>query len=1031
MKRFSAFLSIFLLSLSLAVAQKQNTITSAQDLTNLLKAPTNAGTNFYFSFPPCYEDESAGGNNACKVFVASNKKQTVTVEVPGKNWIAVKTVEANDVVEFIIPTGIAQPFLKAGRDAAPVEQVYKQAAVHVFTESPVIVYGLTRYSYTSDGFLALPENALGTEYIVAAYPQYTAVGSGYQLVSETTISAAYDETEVTFVMGGTLQSETSGGLKPGKEKKFTLNKGDVLCFASNGDLQDISGSTITSTKPVGVVSGNQCANVPAGVYACDFICEMEIPAYTWGKEYHVTPFFGRRKNPIIRIFAKEKNTKVYRDGQEWLVIPKQTRKLDDGFVERRSFDGDPKSVVISADKPIYVVEYNSGQSDDNVSSDPFQLVLTPLEQYQKEVVFCTPGSVTGNNNFKVHYINLIYKVTADSTIPDDMEFASVKNGQFVWEKVSKVFGANRGQIFGVPVDGAIYACKQIVLPGDGIYRLRSEAKFTAYGYGFGSYDSYGFPVGTALADIGTTTDTSKPHTSAWVQTCDGSITNASVMDYPEDPTMRSNLGLISMGSESTFNYKFTYGQTTPYIAGLSRSTDWSLNVIDKSKDAHAVLHFADRRGNDTTIIVDYTAIAMPSVSIKDGGDFGLVTAKQDSAKTVTITNQYNKPLTIVRIELEKGDQGFILEHVTLPFILAPGETIELKVTFSNTINATYKDRIGVGDSCSFSYTTALKAEVVTTKPNISARGFTYPTKNANTRTECKTIGLTNTGEIDIIVIGDNHSTSLAGTPFEAVDWNLKYPVTLKPGDTINLQVDFVPKAKGTYSATISFTTNDNVPVSIIELHGTANGNAFLKTTNSFMKCLVNQKMTGSITLRNISDEDAIIMSDNHIKALEDTPFEAVGWNVAYPFTIPVGAEYQLQVDFLPKKPGNDTATIIFYDNNNTPYEAQIIGIATTSTGVNEDIRRIGNDANGFNLSVNPNPIRTTSGTVEFMIPSQRLTELTLTDATGAKTLTLAKSIFDAGNYQVRIPVELLSSGSYTLRMVSGKYTLEKNVVIVK
>lgn len=1030
MKRFSTFISVFLFSLSFVMAQKQPAITSAQDLAGLLKAPTNAGTNFYFSFPPCYEEESNGFANNCRVFVASNKQQVVTIEVTGKNWTSSKTVKANDVAEFIIPTAVAQAFLKPGRDAAPAEKVYKEAAIHVFSESPIIVYGVTRYQYTSDGFLVLPENALGTEYVVAAYPQYTAVGSGYQLVSETTISAAYDQTEVTFLMGGNLQSQTSGGLKPGNEAKYTLNKGDVLCFTSNGDLQDISGSIITSTKPVGVVSGNQCANVPAGVYACDFLAEMEIPTYTWGKEYFVTPFYGRKKNPIVRIFAKEKNTTVYKDGQPWLNISKSSNGLDNSYVERRSFDGDPKSVVVSADKPIYVVEYNPGQSDDNVSSDPFQLVLTPFEQFQKEVVFCTPGAVTSTNNFKSHYINLVYKLAANGSIPDDMEFASVKNGQFVWEKVSAVFGVSPGQVFGVPVDGATYACKQLVLPGEGVYRLRSDSKFAAYGYGFGNFDSYGFPVGAALDDIGTD-DTEKPHTSAWVQNCDGSITNASVMDYPADAAKRSNLGLISMGAEATFNYKFTYGKTAPYIAGQSQSTDWSLNVIDKSKDAHAVLHFADRRGNDTTITVDYVAIAVPSVSIKDGGDFGLVTAKQDTLKKVTISNKSNKQLTVERLELEKGDQGFVLEKVSLPFILAPGESRDINVTFSGAANATYNDRIGLGNACSFSYVAELKAEVVTTKPNITARGFTYPTKNANTRTECKTIGLTNIGKVDIIVIGDNHSTSLAGTPFEAVDWNLKYPLTLKPGETINLQVDFAPKAKGIYQASVSFTTNDNEPVITIELKGTALEAALLSTTNSILKSFVDKKTTGSISLTNISASDVILISDNHEKALAGTPFEAVGWNIPYPFTIPVGAKYPLQVDYLPTKAGNDTATIIFYDNNNTPYEAQVIGIAEQTTGVHEDIKRTGNDANSFNLTVNPNPIRANGGTVDFMIPAQGYTELTLTDASGAKAITLAKSVFDPGSYQVRIPVEQLSSGSYILRMVSGKHTQEKTVVIVK
>jgi hypothetical protein len=449
----------------------------------------------------------------------------------------------------------------------------------------------------------LPVSALGTEYIVAAYPQYTAVGSGYNLVSETTISAAYNDTEVTFEMGGDTLSTTAGGLKTGKDTTFTMNKGDVLYFASNGDIQDISGSRITSSKPVGVVSGNQCANVPAGVNSCDFIVEMEIPTYTWGTEYHVTPFFGRKKNPIIRIFAKEENTTVYRDGQPWFILPRSNRTINNSYAERRSNDDAPRPVVISADKPIYVVEYNTGQSDDNVSSDPFQLVLTPLEQYQREIVFCTPGAKGGTNNFKKHYVNLVYQVAADGTLPDDLEFAIVNNGQFEWNKMS-LFSTDPGRLFSVPVNGATYACKQLILPGDGVYRIRANTPFAAYSYGFSDYDSYGFPAGAALGDI-SIDDTEKPHIEV-SEMSKGSV-NGTVMDYPLDANHRSNLGLISMGIDSNYNYQFSFGQKIPYIAGQSQSTDWTLNVVDVSKNARAVLRFADRRGNDTTILVEYSA----------------------------------------------------------------------------------------------------------------------------------------------------------------------------------------------------------------------------------------------------------------------------------------------------------------------------------------------------------------------------------------------------------------------------------------
>jgi len=223
--------------------------------------------------------------------------------------------------------------------------------VHVKARAPIICYGVTRYQYTSDGFLAIPVSAFGNEYVIASYPQYTAAGFGYFLPAESNIVAAYDDTEVTFTMGGTAGSMTTGGLKKGQKATFNMMKGDVLCFANDADAQDIAGSLVKATKPIGVVSGNQCANVPSGVYACDYISEMELPTFTWGKEYHVTPIVGRLKAPVIRVFAKERDTKVLRDGQDWMRITLNSRGEGDAFIERRAFDGLLADVVNTGGTP--------------------------------------------------------------------------------------------------------------------------------------------------------------------------------------------------------------------------------------------------------------------------------------------------------------------------------------------------------------------------------------------------------------------------------------------------------------------------------------------------------------------------------------------------------------------------------------------------------------------------------------------------------------------------------------------------------
>ncbi|MFM8281489.1 MAG: hypothetical protein ACKN9Y_07860, partial [Bacteroidota bacterium] len=154
-----------------------------------LLAGSNAGNEFYVSFPPVYE-EVPGGDNSLRIFVASGVRQEVTVEVKGKGVKLTKVTVPNDVIEFRISPGDGMPYSKPVTSIAPAEKVYQQSAVYIKSRAPIVVYGVARYQYTSDGFLAIPVSAFGTEYVIAAYPQYTAAGSIYDLPSVSNIIAA-------------------------------------------------------------------------------------------------------------------------------------------------------------------------------------------------------------------------------------------------------------------------------------------------------------------------------------------------------------------------------------------------------------------------------------------------------------------------------------------------------------------------------------------------------------------------------------------------------------------------------------------------------------------------------------------------------------------------------------------------------------------------------------------------------------------------------------------------------------------------
>ncbi len=861
MKRFAymlALIAAFGLVLPIkGLAQKQKL--TPDKLPGLLGS-TNAGTEFYFSFPPCYE-EVFGGDNSLRVFIASGVRQEVRLDVESEGFTLVKVVPANDVVEFKIPPAVGQPFSKTPTAKAPPERILAGKAIHIKSKAPIIAYGVTRFQYTSDGFLAVPVSGLGEEYIVAAWPQYTAVGAGYNLPAETTISAAYDDTDVSFEMAGTSSSQTTGGLKAGQTARWKMKKGDVICITNLNDLEDVSGSYIKASKPVAVVSGNQCANVPAGVPWCDFTSEMELPIKTWGTEYHVTPIAKRANNPVIRVFVRDKNTTLYRDGKQWRVVNRNTRFFNSGFIESRSYDGPPRPVVISGDKPIYVVLYNPGQADDNVPSDPFQLVLTPLEQYQTEIVFCTPGAKGGSLPFTEHYVNLVYQMTDYGTLPDDVEFAKVVDGKFKWQPVKTIFGTDVGQPFVIPVRGKNYACKRLDLPGDGVYRIRAKQPFAAYAYGFSSYDSYGFPTSVALGDL-TKKDTVPPELK-WDQKCDGTVDGATAEDLPRDPDVRSNLALIYMDPDSSFNYTFSYDKNNTFVSGQTIKTDWKLTVDDPMQDAQATLYFVDRAGNETKLVVTYSAYSVTLTPTPI--DFGLLKSGVVATKKVTLTNTGTKEVTITKFQLKDGGQGFTLVGITLPITLAPKESRVIDVSFSNINEGQYKDSIGVGNDCLFKNLVAVYAEVV--EPIIEVSDIDYQTIILGTTKQDK-IFVRNTGKVDLAISGWTGPTNSSVFQPMTTSWpaglqaaTAQKPYVMKPGEVVGLDVLFKPDAVNTFTDKIIFANdsknNGTYKDNVGELKGKAVQPQLTVTNYDWLRKRIksrrtpNAPYTATITLENL------------------------------------------------------------------------------------------------------------------------------------------------------------------------------------
>ncbi|MGE5480759.1 MAG: IgGFc-binding protein, partial [Chloroflexota bacterium] len=462
-----------------------------KNLPKLLGA-NNQGMEFALSFVPAYVDDNAPpvGVPGIYIYISSSTRTKVKVRVEKHDWEKNYQLEPNTIQDVFIPYGIAQVAAKKYYNETPEPaQVYPGGAVMVTADAPIICYGLVRYPYTSDGYLAIPIASLGKEYVVAAYNGFNNDPDSWFFTPYTAIVGAHDKTRVTFTYGGRSSGrvETIEGkiLTPGKSETKVINKGDVWLIPARGNKPDITGSYVRADKPVACYSGNFCAYIPYSVQACDYVIEQDMPMHVWGNKYYVTPIKGRKYNSPIRIFASQNNTTVYRNGwqDQVVTVPSKFGPENEGWIEVRAAEGEPQAVTMLSDKRFNIVQYNPGVLDDDVDSDPFELAQTPIEQFQNQIIFNTPG-IKGGFKFDVNYLNIVYQATESGQIPEDLEIGIYSSlGELIWSQLSGKFDGDPGYEFTDPTNPTPerkYYCKQLKLPEDGVYHVRAKDKFAAY-----------------------------------------------------------------------------------------------------------------------------------------------------------------------------------------------------------------------------------------------------------------------------------------------------------------------------------------------------------------------------------------------------------------------------------------------------------------------------------------------------------------------------------------------------------------------
>ncbi len=706
MEKFSTLLyrhfQLFVILLFITITYNSNGQEQNKNKQPVIQYANAIGNEFWFTIPPPYKSGDYSSDSV-RIFVSCSANHPVLLEIPGKSYKESKMTDVTGTAVFAIPLSTACPWEKNGTSFTPEDKIYRDAGIHISSE---YAFTVAVQVYSSDSFTALPVSSLGKSYVVSTYGSH--VESGASMPAITACVAVYNETDLIFKLGGNSKTTTTGGLASGQSKAWALNRGDVLTFACDSNGFDLTGSTWSSNKPICVISGNSNAIVPSDNGKGAYTVETDIPYLSWGNVYPVPKIPGRKYSSVIRVLAKEKNTNIFRDSVQIATLPLTSGKEGEGWLEMRltPLGDSPASAIITGSAPISVIQYNTGIREDGYpdpSGAPSACMMISKEQFTQTMKFATPGYNSGAQ-FTDNYINLIYCTDSSGNIPDDLKICRIVDNKFKWEKVKDAYpGAS--ELFPKRIKGRQYAVKNIKLPGAGVYAIKAYDPFMAYSYGFDESHSYANPVPGAYYYFIEDPDTLWP-LPAWEVHCDGSVVG-DVQDRPADEDIRSNMAVIYLDSSLSNNYKLDYND---FLPGVDSSASWSLAVIDPGEDARAVVTFVDRRGNDTTITIDYQAFKVkiePELIYKNH-----ILSGTTVTDTFTVTNySTTTAMTVNRLQLKNNSIYFHLDDVSLPFVLQAGESRKFSISFRADFIGEYKDSIGVGDTCIVRYTAEAVAVV--------------------------------------------------------------------------------------------------------------------------------------------------------------------------------------------------------------------------------------------------------------------------------------------------------------------------------
>lgn len=582
-------------------------------------------------------------------------------------------------------------------------------SVHVVADDDVTVYALNQGDLTSDAFLVLPTDAIGTDYAVMSYKSDISLDgpfgnpSGSSTPSQFAVVATEDNTLVEI-----LPTAPTFKAPNAERNSVILDRGQSYLVQVDPRFQtaaDLTGTIVRASRPVAVFGGHQRATIPVELKGTigsrDCIVEQMNPITTWGKSAFVTPpavssnEFNEGTN-LFRVVSAFDSTDVFIDGVLMTTLRAST------YYEAQL----TQAMEVRTSKPAGVGVYKKTAGPANQGlvriGDPFLMLIPPAEQFMDAYRFINIQAyyweliggrpVPLRPVYLEQYLNIVIPTTAvNSVILDGVPVAAaafrrIGTSQYSWAQLSMT---------------------------DGVHSITSDTTFGIYVYGYGNANSYGYIGGMAFRPL----DVYPPRIEG--KTVCGTFTGAVTDSLLGD----SRVYAVAVMEGSEINTTYTQGAFIPPQAVVP----FSIALVDPLLDGSLMIEAYDnvRQRTEATIRVPgFTVgpIGERSNPIPIARD-RIIPIRQQRCDSIVIENYGNHVQSITSLRTASGRP---VTSPAVPFDLNPGEQITVVLCTYYDIQGRYNDTLVIGNACLERNILEIRYDVRTDEESPSVTGNSDP-----------------------------------------------------------------------------------------------------------------------------------------------------------------------------------------------------------------------------------------------------------------------------------------------------------------